>query len=434
MNYKDEITHIYDSDPQNEWERMDRHRTEFAVTLRALDENLPPPPARILDCGGGPGRYAIELAQRGYQVTLFDLSTGNLELAKQMAVEAGVESIGYAQGTATDLSQFESQSFDAVLLMGPLYHLLDENDRRNAVSEAYRVLRSNGVLFAIFLPRYSPLRYSVAHALNWPLELPEHVQTLVRTGSLPPRGISEAEFVAHFAHPAEVKTLIRSAGFEIKTVLGVEGLVSQIEAQINQLSGEAWDFWLDLNYQVAPDPSIHGAVEHLLAIAIKPRWRRALRKVAAKLNDARIPYKVVGGTVTALYGIATPVNDVDIEFSAEDVYRAENILAEFMTNPVEFKESEFYRSHIGHLEIDSQLVEIFGQLERRQSDKWISSSAVTHNTIKIEGVTVQIPWLEEETLSYIRRGKLDRAALCLPHCDPERLRALLTGEQPTNVI
>ncbi|MBU1661065.1 MAG: nucleotidyltransferase [Chloroflexi bacterium] len=168
--------------------------------------------------------------------------------------------------------------------------------------------------------------------------------------------------------------------------------------------------------------------------ATKPRWRSVLRKVAAKLNEAGIDYKVVGGTVAALYGISTPVNDVDIEFGAEDVYRAEKVLAEFMTNPVQFKESEVYRSHIGHLEIDGQLVEIFGELERRQGDTWISSMAVTHNTIEIEGVSVQVPWLEEETLSYLRRGKLERAALCLSHCDPERMRALLTDDQPTNVI
>ncbi len=428
MKYQDEITHIYDSDPQREWERMDRHRTEFAVTLRAMDEHLPPAPARILDCGGGPGRYAIELAQRGYDVTLFDLSTGNLEFAKQKAAESGIESIGYAHGTATDLSRFATHSFDAVLLMGPLYHLLDANERHKAIDEAYRVLKPGGVLFAAFITRYAPLRYSIAHELNWPLELPEHVQTLLRTGDLSPRGISGVEFVAHFARPAEVEPLICSAGFEMKTVLGVEGLVSQIEANINQLSGEAWDFWVDLNYQIAPDPSIHGAVEHLLAIAIKPQWRSALRKVAAKLNEAGIEYKVVGGTAAALYSISTPVNDVDIEFCAEDVYRAEKILAEFMIDPVEFKESEFYRSHIGRLKIDGQLVEIFGELERRQGDTWISSMAATHNTIEIENVSVQVPWLEEETLSYLRRGKLERAALCLPHCDPDRLRGLLHGE------
>ena len=255
MKYKDEITHIYDSDPQREWERMDRHRTEFAVTLLAMEEYLPPPlrpgsgqaPAKILDCGGGPGRYAIELAKRGYEVTLFDLSTGNLSFAEGKATGSGITINGYAHGTATDLSRFATDSFDAVLMMGPLYHLFDENDRRNAVSEAYRVLRPNGVLFAVFLPRYSPLRYSVAHELNWPLELPEHVQILLRTGGLPPRGISEVEFVAHFAHPAEIEPLISSAGFEVKTVLGVEGLVSQIESQFNQLSGEAWDCWVDLN-------------------------------------------------------------------------------------------------------------------------------------------------------------------------------------------
>ena len=60
-------------------------------------------------------------------------------------------------------------------------------------------------------------------------------------------------------------------GFEIVTVLGVEGLVSMIEDGVNALSGEAWDAWVNLNYRVAADPSIHGCVEHLLAIAVKPR-------------------------------------------------------------------------------------------------------------------------------------------------------------------
>ena len=59
----DAARRLYDSQPQREWERMDRHRTEFAVTLRAMRAYLPPPPAHVLDCGGGPGRYSIELAR-----------------------------------------------------------------------------------------------------------------------------------------------------------------------------------------------------------------------------------------------------------------------------------------------------------------------------------------------------------------------------------
>ncbi|MGA9347428.1 MAG: class I SAM-dependent methyltransferase, partial [Anaerolineae bacterium] len=129
------IRTLYDQQPEREWERLERHRTEFALTLRALAEHLPPPPARVLDCGGGPGRYAIELARRGYDVTLFDLSTECLRLAQEKAAQAGVTLAGYEQGTATDLSRFPDDAFDALLLMGPLYHLLEEKDRQQALAE-----------------------------------------------------------------------------------------------------------------------------------------------------------------------------------------------------------------------------------------------------------------------------------------------------------
>ena len=119
------VAAYYDSDPEREWQRVERHRTEYAVTLRALEEHLPKPPAHVLDCGGGPGRYAIELVRRGYQVTLFDLSLENLKVAHQHAEQAGVGLEAILHGSVVDLSYFENSSFDALLLMGPLYHLLE---------------------------------------------------------------------------------------------------------------------------------------------------------------------------------------------------------------------------------------------------------------------------------------------------------------------
>ncbi|MFO7662298.1 MAG: class I SAM-dependent methyltransferase [Chloroflexota bacterium] len=71
----------YDRHAEQEWERLERHRTEFAVTCRILVDNLPSPPANILDIGGGPGRYALHLIQQGYDVTLLDLSSNCLDLA-----------------------------------------------------------------------------------------------------------------------------------------------------------------------------------------------------------------------------------------------------------------------------------------------------------------------------------------------------------------
>jgi SAM-dependent methyltransferase len=246
---------------------MDRHRMEFAVTLRALHDHLPPPPARVLDCGGGLGRFSIELARRGYDVTLFALSPECLWLAESKAAEVGVH-LRFEQGTATDLARFADDTFDAVLLMGPLYHLLKEHERLQALAEAHRVLKPGGTLFAAFITRYAPFRYIAANEPDYLIRHSEEAELILSMGVLPPR--EGGGFIAYFAHPAEVGPLVTRSGLDVVTILGVEGLVSQIEAGVNALSGPAWEAWVDLNYRVAADPSIHGGAEHLLVIALKP--------------------------------------------------------------------------------------------------------------------------------------------------------------------
>lgn len=422
----------YDQQAEREWEPLERHRTEFAVTMRALREHLPPPPAHLLDCGGGPGRYAIELARAGYTVTLFDLSSENLQVAK--AAEAGVALTGSEQGTATDLARFPDVSFDAVLLMGPLYHLLQAEDRRRSLAEAYRVLKPGGLLFAAFISRYVGLRYAAAHEPAWPLEQPALLESLLDTGVLPPRGEDGQAFVAHFAHPDEVSPLCRQAGFEVQAVLGVEGLVSMIEEEVNALSGDAWDVWVDLNYRLAADPSIHGCVEHLLAIARKPRWRRVLRRIARQLEEAGVPYKVVGGTSAALHGVAVWVKDIDIETEAEGAYRFQALFAGHVVQPVTLSETESYRSHFGRFGFDGVTVEVMGDLRRREAGSWVPTAATTESVVDLDSVPVRVSWLEEEVLAYIRRGRLDRAAECLCCCDRGRLLALLRAEQATGVL
>ena len=272
LSTSEHVERAYDADPQREWARLERHRTELALTLRALHEHLPPPPARVLDCGGGPGRYASELARLGYAVTLFDLSAACLRLAREKADEAGVTLAAYEHGTATDLSRFADASFDAVLLLGPLYHLLEEDERHQALAEAYRVLQPVGVLFASFITRYASLRWTAANEPTLPLEDHGLEELILTSGRLPPRDAPGPVFVAYFAHPAEVVPLCQGAGFAVVTVLGVEGVVSMIEAGVNALSGDAWELWVDLNYRLATDPSIHGCNEHLLVIAVKPHW------------------------------------------------------------------------------------------------------------------------------------------------------------------
>ena len=127
---------------------------EFRTTLRAMSEFIPPR-STILDIGGGPGRYSIELAKAGHRVTLLDLSSRNVELARQKAKESRVQIADFVHGNALDLSRFADSAFHVVLLMGPLYHLVEPSDRDLAIREALRVLVPGGLFFASFITRYS---------------------------------------------------------------------------------------------------------------------------------------------------------------------------------------------------------------------------------------------------------------------------------------
>lgn len=428
------VQEYYNQNSNDEWRRLERHRMEFAVTMKALLEYLPSPPGRILDCGGGPGRYAIELAKRGYAVCLFDLSPGNLELARQKATEAGVTIDSYEQGSAIDLSRFAGQSFDAVLLFGPLYHLLEESDRMQALREARRVLKPGGPLFCTFISRYAAhrdLAYKSPADLSKKAELYRHI---LETGHILPQSPDQPEFIGYLSTPVEVGPFVHSAGLDVHQVLGVEGLNYTNEEEVNQLSGEEWQAWVDLNYQLASDPSILGSVAHLLVVARNPLWKAVLIRIAMRLEEAGIPFRVAGGASVVLNGVPLLVKDIDIETSKEGAYRFQELFGKAATQPAGFSEGPLYRSVFGRYDFDGVGVDVMGDLQRREGDAWIPTATQTETRADLEGVSIPVSWLEEETLAYIRRGRLDRAAQCLPYCDSARLLSLLRRQVPTQVI
>jgi len=262
---------FYDQNAQYEWDRLQRHRTEFAVTLRTFGDYLPSPPAKIADIGGGPGRCSIALAQRRYQVTLFDLSQGCLEFAKQKAKEVGVELSGYVHGNATNLKNLGDESFDAVLLKGPLYHLPTEKERRQALQEARRVLRRGGMVFASFITRYAPVRWIAKNepASHDYLELAKQIlSTGVQRPSREARHFGRTN--AYFAEPREIKPLMESEGFDTLDVIACDGVISMIDEKINELADEAFGIWVELNYRLGRDSSLYGGAEHLLYVGRKP--------------------------------------------------------------------------------------------------------------------------------------------------------------------
>ena len=193
---------------------------EFIRTQQLLQRYLPAPPADIADIGGGPGRYALWLASLGYQVEHRDLMPLHVEQLR--AEVAGVAGVHTAVGDVRDLDLADA-SVDAVLLLGPLYHLTDRAERVRALRECARIVRPGGAVFAAAISRWAVridgmLRERIY--LRYPAVL-DLIDEIDRTGMLPPLG--EGAFTGFFHRPGELRDEVAEAGLEVADLVSVEG-------------------------------------------------------------------------------------------------------------------------------------------------------------------------------------------------------------------
>jgi SAM-dependent methyltransferase len=198
---------------------------ELARTLELLARFLPPPPAEILDVGGGPGVYASILASQGYRVHLVDVLALHVEQAEATAAAQPEASFTAALGDARRLAERDA-SWDGVLLLGPLYHLTEREQRLEALREARRVLRPQGVVIAAAISRFASLLDGLRQAFLAEPEFVEIVDRDLREGQhRNPMPAEHPEWftTAFFHHPDELAAELRDAGLAVEALLGVEG-------------------------------------------------------------------------------------------------------------------------------------------------------------------------------------------------------------------
>ena len=120
---------------------------EYLNTMKYIEKYLSPD-AKIIEIGAGTGRYSIALAEKGYDVTAVELVPHNIEIMKKKVRPH--HNIKIYEGNACDLSAFESNTYDIVLLLGPMYHLFTDKDKHCALGEAIRVAKTGGVIYASY--------------------------------------------------------------------------------------------------------------------------------------------------------------------------------------------------------------------------------------------------------------------------------------------
>jgi SAM-dependent methyltransferase len=239
------------------------NRLEFERTKVLLSERLPSH-GRIVDVGGGPGTYASWLAGRGYEVDLIDPIPLHVEQARRLAQEG--PSFGADVGDARALSVGES-SADAVVMMGPLFHLVDPGDRAAALAEARRVLRPGGVLLATAMGRQFLLGHAIAS--NTIRSRPERhrVLSVAATGL---RVDPPVPFPAYAHLPEELANEVGSAGFGSVEVLAIEGFFHLLDDLSERLRDPArCAALLEALHLVEREPAVVGASGHIMAVAVR---------------------------------------------------------------------------------------------------------------------------------------------------------------------
>jgi len=271
------VRKFYSISAEREWTRLEQPhdgRIEFAVHKAWIGRHLPKAPARVLDIGGGPGRYSIWLGQQGYVVTLADLSPELLVLAKAKAAEFGVTLEGVVEANAMDLSQFADGSFDAVLCMGPLYHLIQEDDRRQVVAELRRVLKPGGMVFTAFLNRLQTLPVAVNQDIPFFTPYTEGmIKKYHYDGILDWQGIPGTFNLAYLYFPHDIAPFREAGGFETVELVSSQSNAGHIQkhlAQFAERQPELYEWALAQFIKQANEPSILGSGFHILYIGQKP--------------------------------------------------------------------------------------------------------------------------------------------------------------------
>lgn len=268
---------FYDELGEEEWERLDagpKARLEFENTLAYLEDHLPQT-GHVLDIGGAAGRYAVWLAERGYTVTLADVSRGQLEIAREKLTDRGLDEYVHVHAGDLRALPYPTATFDAVCCLGgPLSHVVDPEDRDRAAAELRRAARSTAPVFVSVMGFIAVLQRLVQAAPEFEqgvTQLPLLLETQTYDASLLDRaGVEDPTFVAcHFFRAAELRTLLEDHGLVVEALVGLEGIASNFESALEGASPGAVSMIEQVvrDQAVREDPTVADISNHILAVA-----------------------------------------------------------------------------------------------------------------------------------------------------------------------
>ena len=242
----------------NEDTRLNRSkaaRVEFLTTVKYIERYIKPGD-KLLDIGAGAGEYSLYFSRRGYSVSAVELADRNIE-AFRRKIQAD-DNLELVKGNALDLSRYDDESFDAVFLFGPLYHLHSEGDRQTCIAEAKRVCKKDGTLFFAFISNDMVILTEFAYDSNYFLN-----------GDYDKETFRLHDFPFVFATVERAREMLKNGGIKIIHEIAADGVSELMAEKINALDDESFSQYLRYHFYICEKPELLGMTNHLLFVGKK---------------------------------------------------------------------------------------------------------------------------------------------------------------------
>ena len=256
------LTELYDKGNEDVRLTKSRHgQLEFFTTMEYIHKYLKTG-NRVLEVGAGTGRYSISLAKEGYDVTSVELVKSNLKVLKENS--KGIKNIKAYQGDALDLTRFEDNTFDMVLVLGPMYHLYFNTDQNRAIDEALRVCKENGIIMFAFIPVHNFIfSYGMKSTSSVVETIKENFTEDFKPRQFPEQGFTGFEI-------ADFKKLFKNKNFKPLHMVSTDSIVD-IEEDRNgfSMTDEDFEFFKKYHLATCENPTMQGLSSHLLYVGRK---------------------------------------------------------------------------------------------------------------------------------------------------------------------
>lgn len=253
---KDYIKYFYENYNEDGRLTSKSHMPEYLTTMRYIEKYLTPN-SKIIEIGAGTGRYSISLADMGYSVDAVELVPHNIKILKSKIKPT--HSIRVYEGNACNLNFIDSNAYDIVLLLGPMYHLYNDEDKHKAISEAIRVAKTGGVIYSAYCNNDTSIymlfaRHNIVNYIK-----NNYVSKDFRANSVP-------ELVFELYRKSDIDELMKSFNVSRLHFVGVDMLSYIFDNSFDDLTDEEFDLYMKYVYSICEREDMVGLSIHMLDI------------------------------------------------------------------------------------------------------------------------------------------------------------------------